>query len=335
MKQAQERRGYVIVAPGSGSDDLSDAIQTLIDENPNRTLFFPDGEYRISKPILTPADPRKRVDLRLSNFAVLKATEDWSDGEAMVRLGGKDPANTITVNGSNYGLTGGVIDGNGRASGISVDSGRETRICDVNLKHTKIGIRIKVGANNRSSDSDILNVNIVGNGEKDSIGVLIEGFDNTLTNLRIANVATGVKLYAAGNFLRNVHPLYTLDWTDYENSCGFFDAVGSNWYNMCYSDEFCVGFRNSCRARSVYNSCFAFWYSSNGGKKTAFYSDDAFDSIVTDFNVGFLDATTENAVLRYEKPGGRGVLQNLIVQEELVNNTQYKAYLTGNVISRE
>ena len=47
---------------------------------------------------------------------------------------------------------------------------------------------IKKGANNLSSDADITGVNIVGNGTTDSIGVLIEGFDNTLTNMRIANV---------------------------------------------------------------------------------------------------------------------------------------------------
>ena len=327
--------GFVIATPVDGNIDVSDDIQSLIDSNPNKTIYFPDGEYLISKPIVTSAHPEKSVDLQLSNYAVIKATNDWNHTEAMIRLGGKDPANDICTNGSNYTLTGGIIDGNGVANGVSIDSGRETAIRNTSIKHTIIGIRIKVGANARSSDADIMNVNIVGTGGHDSIGVLIEGFDNTLTNMRIANVFTGVKIYAAGNFLRNIHPLYTSDYTNYENSCGFIDAVGNNWFDMCYSDEFSVGFKNTNCARSIYNSCFCFWYSSNGGKKTAFKSDDAFESIVTDMNIGFKDATTENAILKAEKQGGNGILHNLIVSEDLVSDNQYKEYLTGNVITRK
>ncbi|MBR6740840.1 MAG: hypothetical protein IKM04_07235 [Clostridia bacterium] len=63
----------------SGSEsELSDIIQELIDSNPNRTIFFPDGVYPISKPIATPADPQKSVDLRLSSYAVIRATPDRS-----------------------------------------------------------------------------------------------------------------------------------------------------------------------------------------------------------------------------------------------------------------
>ena len=67
---------YVIASeymPADGSVDVSDTLQRLIDENPNRTIFFPDGVYLLSKPILTPAHPRRSVDLQLSNFACLKA----------------------------------------------------------------------------------------------------------------------------------------------------------------------------------------------------------------------------------------------------------------------
>ena len=40
--------GYVLVSDhvkANTGSDVSDAIQKLIDENPNRTLYFPDGEY--------------------------------------------------------------------------------------------------------------------------------------------------------------------------------------------------------------------------------------------------------------------------------------------------
>ena len=58
----------------TGKTDVSAAIQRVIDANPNRTLYFPDGTYLLANPICTPAHPKKSVDLQLSNFAVLKAS---------------------------------------------------------------------------------------------------------------------------------------------------------------------------------------------------------------------------------------------------------------------
>ncbi len=326
--------GYIIATdsmPCDGSTDVSDALQTLIHANPNRTIFFPDGVYMLSKPICTPAHPKYSVDLQLSNFAVLKAAEDWSSDEALVRLGAIHPANDIYTIGSNYSLTGGIIDGSGIASGVSIDGGRETRITNVSIKHTQIGLHIKHGANNGSSDADIFGVNIIGNGSPDSIGVLLEGFDNTLTNMRIARVHTGVVLKSAGNSMRNLHPLYTCDYTDYASSCGFHDLCGQNWYNFCYSDHFGIGFRTAEGKRSIYDSCFVMWYAAKGGLHTAFQADGAFDSVLTNFNIGFHHDNARNIVLKTGVDGGRGVFQRISVSENanIIDET-YKTYLEGS-----
>ena len=109
-----ETRGYLVVTDtvvADGKTDVADQIQKLIDDNPNRTIYFPDGVYVLGHPILTPADPKKSVDLQLSNYAVLKAADGWSSEEAMVRLGGECPANDIRTIGSNYSFTGGIVDG--------------------------------------------------------------------------------------------------------------------------------------------------------------------------------------------------------------------------------
>ena len=74
------------------------------------------------------------MSLELSNYAVLRASDDWDSDEAMVRLGGKDPANNIRQNGSNYYLSGGIIDGNHKADGISIDGGRETVVRNCSVK---------------------------------------------------------------------------------------------------------------------------------------------------------------------------------------------------------
>ena len=55
-------KGYVIVTDyltADGLTDVSAIIQRIIDDNPNRTIYFPDGVYLIAEPILTPADPKK------------------------------------------------------------------------------------------------------------------------------------------------------------------------------------------------------------------------------------------------------------------------------------
>ena len=273
--------------PANTQGDVSDVIQKIIDENPNRTIYFPDGEYPLDKPILTPADPTKSVDLQLSNYAVIRPTESYDSDEAMIRLGATHQTNDIETIGSNYSLTGGILDGRGKAKGVSIDGGRETVIKNVSIKNTTVGLHIKFGANNGSSDADITNVNIVGNGTKESVGVLVEGFDNTFTNMRIANIYKGVVIHSAGNILRNVHPLFTLDFNDFEGSCGFHDDRGTNWFNVCYSDNFCYGYRESNDIHSVYNSCYCMWYSPKGDCHTAFKTDGIFRSLVTDFKIGF------------------------------------------------
>ena len=117
---------YVVVTdyvqPNTG-EDVSDALQALILANPNRTIFFPDGEYLLSKPICTPANPVNAVSLKLSAFAKLKAMDSWTEKEAVVRMGAAEPYNTIYIPGSNYYFEGGIIDGNGKANGLFGSAG--------------------------------------------------------------------------------------------------------------------------------------------------------------------------------------------------------------------
>lgn len=329
------RQGFVVVTDhlvADGRADVSDALQRLIDANPNRTLYFPDGTYLLAKPILTPAHPRRSVDLRLSHYAVLKAAPGWSSSEALVRLGASHPANDIRTIGSNYGLTGGMLDGSGVANGVSIDGGRETRIRDVAIKHVRVGVHVKRGANNGSSDCDILDVNIVGNRATNSIGVLVEGYDNTFTNLRIADVHTGVLLRSGGNCLRNVHPLYTCNYADYGTSCGFNVRASNNFFDFCYSDHFSIGFLEAPGTSGVYHKCFCFWYAPNKGlRHTAFRAEGAFGSIVRDFTVGFCRAEALNTVLEVGKDGGKGVFDNLRVNAREINETAcaYRRHLVG------
>ena len=341
--------GYVLITdyamPNTG-EDVSDAIQRAIDENPHRTIYFPDGEYILGKPIATSAHPDRAVSLNLSNFAVLKASDNWREQEAMVRLGGAESANNIHLAGSNYYFSGGVVDGNGRAKGIAIESGRETLITRTSIKNTQVGIHIKRGANSGSSDADIVTVNIVGNAKPDSIGVLLEGHDNTLTNMRIAAVQTGVLIKSGTNSLSNIHPLFIyapelhdrnpdmygeVDLIDYSKSIGFDDVSnGTNWYDFCYSDQMATGFRFRSGS-AVFQNCFVMWYSTNGSHEIGFDCTGRFNSSILNCQV-WLKSGVETCIFLRVAEKGFGVVENPIFNDNLNTDKSYLDYLDGKLV---
>jgi len=332
--------GYVIVTdyvkPNTGND-TSDAIQRAIDENPNTTIYFPDGEYILSKPILTPAAPKKSVSLKLSNYAKLKASNGWSSDEAMVRLGAKCPANDIDTPGSNYYFEGGIIDGSDIAKGISIDGGRETAIRNLSIKRTSVGLTIKTGANSGSSDCDIDTVNIVGNGQPGSIGVVLEGADNTLTNMRIASVHVGVKILRSGNYLRNVHPLFIYEKGlegHYQDGYAFYDLSSGNWYDTCYSDQFATGFYAGPDTISSYTGCRAFWYSPNGSKQIGFEFDGKFHSLLSGCHISLKYEDIEGKYMTVKEEGGKGKVNSPIVYEPNNHDDTFKKYTKDEAIWR-
>ncbi|MBQ7375883.1 MAG: hypothetical protein IJW52_03265 [Clostridia bacterium] len=330
------RDAFVLVTDyvkANTGEDVSDALQELILNNPRRVLYFPDGEYLLSKPICTPANPEHAVSLQLSNFAVIKAMDCWDSDEALIRLGAAEPFNTIMVNGSNYYLSGGIIDGNNVANGVSIDSGRETRVENVSIKHTKVGLHVKWGANSGSADCDICNVNIVGRGTVDSIGLLIEGMDNTFTNMRIARVQIGVKLLKGGNYLRNIHPLYSLasGWDHYTDSIAFCDLSWENWYDFCYSDQYCTGFYFADNVRSICHNCFCFWWKTLEGGEIGFKAGGKFNSLLSNCKVTLRgDAKDTNFLVGAE--GGYGVIENPFFNEDQAPDKCYQNDLVGKVL---
>ena len=334
---------YLVVTDyieANSGKDVSDELQKLILDNPQRTIYFPDGEYLLGKPICTPANPDNAVSIEMATFAILRATPDWSDTEAMVRIGAAEPYNTIYKTGSNYYFTGGIIDGSGIASGISIDSGRETCIHHVSIKNVKVGIHIKWGANNGSSDADVHSVNIVGNGAKDSIGVWTQGHDNTLTNMRIAGVHTGIKLDSGGNILRNLHPLYTGyigelgEIENYLTSVAFADTCNDNYYDVCYSDQFCTAFSMTSKSRNIYDKSYIMWYSSKGEVETAFKVDGKLEAIIRSPRVNFR-CDTKNTLLTVSEEGGGGMIDTPMVNNAalLEANKEYEKYLVGRVVA--
>ena len=333
-------RGYIVVTDyikANTGEDVSDALQELIFANPHRTIFFPDGEYVIAKPILTSATPENSVDLQLSNYATIKAAEGWDSDEAMIRLGAAEPSRGTFRNGSNYSLTGGIIDGNGVAKGVSIESGRETRIDRVSIKHTSVGLHLKKGANSNSADADIFNVNIIGNYKIGSIGLLIESSDNSFTNMRIGGVQIGVKIVqgASAQIMKNLHVLYgfggELDSDEaFRDSIGFYDLVGyMNWYTNCYSDQFATGYYMINGARHTYTDCYCYWYTDRGGKQHGFHVDGKFNAVIRNSYVKCKDTATDKAYLVEKQEGGKGVIFAPIACVSNMTDKTHEKYVVG------
>ena len=326
--------GACLFAPAHG-EDVADALQAFIDSNPNRTLYLPDGTYLLSHPVATPADPKLAVELRLDNFAVLKATPDFPEHQPLVRLGGIHPANDIRASGSVYALQGGVLDGSGRAAGVCIESGRETRVQNVSMKNVWYGLKILRGANNGSSDCDIRDVNITGNRQPGSVGVLLFAYDNTLTNMRIADCQIGVRIRADGNLLTNIHPLWTNPGDQYDAGIGFDVGASDTSFVRCYSDHFTTGWRfRKGSDRCVLDGCINFWYSSSPGRRhTALRSDGPFEAMVTGMWFGFRDRQAVNTVLQCGAPGGKGFIADPRLYESNLNDPAdaFRDYLRGTI----
>ena len=324
-----------VFAPAPG-EDAADALQALVDANPNATIDIPDGVYLLSHPVSTPADPKLAVSLKLADFAVLKAAPDFPARQPLVKLGGSHPANDIRSPGSVYSFSGGILDGSGVAAGIWIESGRETRVRDVSMKNVCLGLRIKWGANNGSSDCDIRDVNIVGNKAPDSLGVLVEAHDNTFSNMRIADCRVGVRLRrGGGNRFLNVHPLWTNPGAQYDGGIGFDDGTSNNSYVCCYADHFETGWRfRKGSGPSVMSQCIAFWYApSPGHRHVAIKADGRFRALCSDMQIGFRGDKARNAVLDAGIAGGDGFIADPRVHEGLLNDPEdkFRDHLRGRV----
>lgn len=323
--------GYLVVPDSVARDGVTNVaqqLQELIDNNPNRTIFFPDGVYLISEPLQTSSDPSKTVSFVLSPYATIKAdAERWLSNRAMICLGAKgNNGNGENIH-SHTSFKGGVIDGSGITNGIYIESGIQTVIADTFITNVIVGIHIREGSNNGSADADISNVNIYGNGSAESVGVIVDAHDNTFTNMRIGKVHRGFVINRGANVLRNIHPLF-YSTADINSSIAFEDNHGTNWYDFCYSDQFRTSFRLAGGARSFFRDCYVFYYGDEGDNHTVFSTDGAFNSVVDTLRVCFRDKS-DNTMLAVGNDEGNGTLSNIYIdfEDKLSPEDAYKKYL--------
>ena len=337
-----EELGFVVVTEyvkANTGEDIGVELQAIIDKNPQSVIYFPDGEYQTSVPIRTPADGARSVCLKLSDNAIIKAHENWERGSgAVIRLGGQKERNDIYIAGSNYYLEGGIVDGSGIADGVSIDHGRETSLRDVTIINTEIGVHIYKGANGGSSDADIENIRVFGNGSRTSIGLWIQGWDNTYSYMRIANVNTGVRVESAANLFRNIQCEYTnkdASSTEYAQGKGFDDVGDRNWYDTCSSTNFSTGFYMQSR-RSKMTGCVVKWSEAfaRSGAQVALKAATSWGCIARSVKAEFTASPT-NSFYLYAEQGGEGRIDDPIFDVSAVNQeayNKYKSQIYGNIV---
>ena len=326
--------GYTVVTdyvtPNLGND-LADELQTIFDmkASVNKVIYFPEGEYIISKPLKTSANGGSSISIKLSPNAIIKAADNWdTTNGAMIQLGEKNKINNIDIIGSNYYIEGGIIDGNGEADGIALNGGRETSIRNLSVINTDTGVFWnKLG---QVADSDLENVTIIGNGKIGSIGIRIEGSDSTFTNMRISNVQTGVLVNAPAHIFRNIYVTYIpnpiLD-TVYDSSYGFRSEDHRCWFDTCVSEGFSTAFSLSRRGDTL-ASCVASWENVYGtGRQVAISATYGKYNGVSRSVAAYFSGPKQKCEYLVAPNGGSGTIYDPIFDESAVNSLLYKEYL--------
>ena len=310
------------IAPNSGLD-VYEALQKLIDNNTHRTIYFPDGEYLISKPLKTSAAGASSTSFYLSDNAIIKASDDWKGGnDALIQMGGAQAYNDITIVGSNYYFIGGILDGNGKAKGISLESGRESLVSKVKIINATVGIYVPDGVNNKSSDMDIEDIDIIGCGGN-SKGIVAIGLDNNFTDIRISNVKVGVE-NSRGNFFRGISvrlDANDLKTTAYDGTIAFANS-GVSWFYSCSSENMQTGFYFSGSSTPVVKD-FSIRWTEARGDQIAFYGVNAFNAICSNGIIDFFDDTTNNSIIK-TNGAKNGSLLDVIADTELCDEDDYK-----------
>lgn len=309
-------------------NDYTEAIKKAIAENPNGTIYFPDGTYEISDTIIIPADNSKIVSFRLSNYATIKAV-NWSEKtKPMIRIGvyedgaDREVADKAEFDARNVYIMGGMFDANSMASGIVVEGNRGIMLENLTVKNSFIGVHFTADNSVYATFSDVENVNIIGTRENGSIGLLVESTYNTFTNMKISDVQYGVKCTENGsnNTFRSLNAIGTgVEGTD---NAGFWDMSAGNQYDICYSDQYATGFLIDERTRSIYNACVCSWWSAENNYHVGFRAVGKFNSNISYCKVTHKDNVATDAYILVDTDGGEGFIYypiNQVVSDKYLN----------------
>lgn len=238
-------------AVGDGVTDDTTAIQTLIDNNPRRTIYFPSGTYLISAPLVISGNIDTHVDFRCETNAVIK-----SDTQIEELLSITAPASSVNFRElARHFIRGGTWDCRNTNYGIKVNSGAQNTCFEDNnlIQVENVGIYLEKNNSQISGDHTLDNVTISGVSSlatSEPVGILGESYDNTLNNTRVNGCTVGLHITGAGYTVNDFHPLYighkTPTREEYEKTYAVVidSPVGnSNKFYNFYNDSLCTGMK--------------------------------------------------------------------------------------------
>lgn len=320
------------VLPNTGKDIVV-ILQEIIDKNPNRTIYFPDGEYVISHSLWTSSNPHDSVSLHLSDGAVIKASDKWNVkyGDYLISSGAVEKVNDIVTVGSYYSIIGGTLDGNGKANGIYYKYGRETLIRDVCIKNVDKGIVIPEGTNNFSSDIDIEDITIIGDGGLGSVGIKVIGADNTFTNIRIYDMECGIDC-GGGGMYKSIYMYNDPDKISlYDRSVGFI-TYGWIWITNCHVENYAEAY-SALGGGLILSDSSARWTSESCTTQTVIFSTEP--SAVVGARAEFYGEAAKTAFFKTSFEDSVQCISGCTFDESLVDDKTYERFLIAPVIPME
>lgn len=263
-------------AIGDGTTDDTNAIQNCINNFPHRTIFFSQGNYKISAPLQIYEDNESQVDLYFESGSKLFSE---SEINALIEIGNVKSGVTthwkryslgdiVTISGS------GILDAQNCNKAIYICSNRHfNRLMDLNIVNCNAyGIYVDkatLSGVSNSTDSQFLNINITGSGDPNAntIGFCLLASDNEFNNIRLQRFNIGFQLYGGGNIIDNVHMTQGFISggniaTNFNKSIGFeFNGIAFDMLSNIYVDTYGKAFVfNAENKYTVMNNVYTYYY---------------------------------------------------------------------------
>jgi hypothetical protein len=247
-------------AKGDGSTDDTAAIQSAL--NSGKSVYFPKGTYIVSSGLQTTNNTDVNgIKIMLDAQAVIKGKSGFS-GSWLFTIGYPNNTNIDSGLRSQNEICGGHFDCNNGAcaNGIRVIGVRHVHVHDLVINEfSGIGLQIdKPSTNLLSSDCYVNNINILAKWNQNSIGFVLNGFDNNVRDIRTYFTKIGVQVNGGGNYISDVHPLqYGTTQEAYNGSIGFSINANDTYLIKCYSDMFLTAFSIGDNCKTTIRDCIA------------------------------------------------------------------------------
>jgi len=261
----------------NGLVDVTQILQNLIDNNPLKSLYFPNGKYLISEPLKIKSGNETSVNLIFDDNAVLFTNTPIDE---LINIGKIFSGNYERYNiGNITTIKGGIFDATNTQRALYITSDRkQVRLLNLNIINVKnIGIYLDRNISTTTSistDTLLNNISITGTKDynDDNTGIYLYGTDNEINNLRISGIKKAIDINGGGNEFNNCH--LTAAYNDItsemiNNSIGVnVRGSGNNFFNNFYIDTYGQNFVfNSENMRTYINNLQVFYYLNDSNSK--------------------------------------------------------------------